>query len=198
MVIVVYPKLTALLQHGLMANFEQTFVAGGTYFFSVRLLDLQSDVLVRQVDLLRSSVRVCARRWPFAIDAAVILPSHLHMIWTLPAGDTDWAKRWRLIKSTFSRHLPALDDVPADRGFRSAHDVWQRGVQQHLIRDQQDFDLHMHQIHFAPVHAGLVRKPSDWQFCSLHARVVQRDQQPLRTTALVQSGQSPEAAVMSM
>lgn len=181
-----------------MTNFQQTFVTGGTYFFSLHLLDRQSDALVTHIDLLRSSMRLCLRRWPFVIDAAVILPSHLHMIWTLPAGDADYAKRWRLIKSTFSRHLRALDDVPAHPVRRSPHEVWQRGVQEHVIRDQQDFDLHMHKVYFAPVHAGLVLKPSDWKFCSLHARLVDRDPQLFKTTALAQSNQSPKAVAMTM
>ena len=33
----------------------------------------------------------------------VALPDHLHAVWTLPEGDTDFAIRWRLIKSGFSR-----------------------------------------------------------------------------------------------
>ena len=89
-----------------MTNYRRLFVPGGTYFFTVALADPSSTLLVEQVDLLRHAVRLCQKQRPFEINAAVILPSQLHMIWTLPSGDADFSARWRSIKSTFSRHVP--------------------------------------------------------------------------------------------
>ena len=79
-----------------MSHYTRLVVPGGTYFFTVRLQDRGSRLLTDQVDLLRSSVRLAQKRWPFVIAAAVVLPDHLHMIWTLPQNDPDFSKRWRI------------------------------------------------------------------------------------------------------
>lgn len=174
-----------------MSNYRRMHVPGGTYFFTVRLQDQRSDLLVSQIDLLRDATRLCRRRWPFEIEAAVVLPAKLHMIWTLPEGDADFSKRWRLIKSAFSRHAPAPLHIPQNHLKRGEKGIWQRRFWEHLIRDEDDLALHMHLIRSAPVHAGLVRRPSDWPYCSLH----QRRQSTLRTIAPVPSSPNPKAVV---
>lgn len=143
-------------------------VPGGTYFFTVRLQDQSSDLLISHIDVLRDATRLTRKRWPFAIDAAVILPNKLHMIWTLPEEDADFSKRWRMIKTAFSRNVPPPDYVPPSHSKRGEKGIWQRRFWEHLIRDDDDLALHMHLIRSAPIHAGLVRKPSDWPYCSLH------------------------------
>ena len=165
------------------------FVQGGTYFFTVRLQDARADLLVRHIDLLRDATRLCRKRWPFAIPAAVILPNQLHMIWTLPIGDADVSKRWRVIKSGFSRHVPAPAHLPASHARRGDKGIWQRGFWEHLISDQDDFDRHAHVIRSAPVQAGLVKRANDWPYSSLHHRL----RCGPRTTAPVPS--SPDQAV---
>ena len=169
------------------------FVPGGTYFFTVRLRDARADLLVRHIDILRDATRLCRKRWPFAIPAAVILPNQLHMIWGLPAEDADISKRWRLIKSGFSRHVPAPVDIPPSYARRGDKGIWQRGFWEHLIRDQEDFDRHAHVIRSAPVQAGLVRRASDWPYSSLHYRL----SRGARTIVQVPSSQGREAASMS-
>ena len=151
-----------------MSDYRRLRVSGGTYFFTVRLQDQRSDLLVSHIDLLRNATRLCRKRWPFAIDAAVILPSKLHMIWTLPDGDHDFSKRWRMIKSGFSRHAPPPSHIPDSHRRRGEKGIWQRRFWEHLIRDEDDLALHLHLIRSAPIHAGLVKKPSDWPFSSMH------------------------------
>lgn len=143
-----------------------------TSFFTVRLHDPRSRLLVDQVDVLRQSIRVCRKTMPFEITAAVILPSRLHMIWTLPQGEIDCASRWRVIKSTFSRHCPKPDDADLSPAMirRREKGIWQRSFWQHDIRDQRDYDLHEHLIIHAPVTEGLVSRPGDWALSSLHTR----------------------------
>ncbi len=162
-----------------MSNYRRLLVPGGTYFFTVRLQDQHTDLLVSQIDLLRDATRLCRKRWPFEIDAAVVLPNKLHMIWTLPEGDRDYSKRWRMIKSTFSRHVPAPDHISPSNFRRGGKGIWQRRFWEHLISDDDDYMLHMHLIRSAPIHAGLVRKPSDWPYASLHHR---KNVQSPRTT----------------
>lgn len=173
-----------------MAQYHRLDVPRGTYFFTLRLQDHRSDLLVSQIDLLRDAMRLCRKRWPFEIEAAVILPNKLHMIWTLPDGDADFSKRWRLIKSSFSRHAPAPAYISESHRKRGEKGIWQRRFWEHLIRDADDLALHMHLIRSAPIHAGLVKRPSDWPYSSLHYPKKQ-----LRTIAPVPSAPNPEAVV---
>lgn len=177
-----------------MANYIRRYVPGGTYFFTVRLQDPHADLLITQIDLLRSATRLCMKRWPFDIAGAVVLPNKLHMIWTLPPGDADFSKRWRLIKSTFSRHAPEPDHVTPSQRRRGEKGIWQRRFWEHLIRDRADFDLHMHLIASAPVHAGLVVRAGDWPYSSLQRRKMGLDPSPPRTIAQVPSDPDQKAA----
>ena len=86
-----------------MPNYRRNFVAGGTYFFTVALLERKRDLLVAEIVALRDAVRRVERLYPFDIVAWVVLPDHLHCIWTLPVGDADYPTRWRLIKLLFAK-----------------------------------------------------------------------------------------------
>ena len=145
---------------------------GGTYFFTLRVQGQHANLLVAQIDVLRQAVRVTRQRNPFEIRAAVILPTQLHMIWTLPSGDANFGIRWRTIKSVFSRHalVTQQPDLTPAMIRRREKGIWQRRFWDHQIRDQADFDLHEHLIIHAPVTAGLVKRPGDWAYSSLHTR----------------------------
>ena len=94
-----------------MTNYRRNFLPGGSYFFTVNLADRRRVLLTHHIDLLRAAFRQVRARHPFTIEAAVILPDHLHAIWTLPDGDADFATRWRPIKSGFSHGLPRRTDL---------------------------------------------------------------------------------------
>ncbi len=177
-----------------MLHRHNGFVPGHTYFFTQRLLNGRSDLLVRHIDVLRAATRLAQKRWPFEIAAACVLPNHLHMIWVLPDNDDDTAKRWRLIKSSFSRNVPAPDYIAPSAAKRGHKGIWQRGAWGHLIKDQDDFDRHAHVIRAAPVQAGLVKRPSEWPFCSLHHRL----RRGARTTGPVPSGPDQAADATSI
>src|ERR1700687_1279880 len=98
-----------------MTNYRRNFVPGGSFFFTVNLAERRSRLLTEHVGLLRAAFRDTRARHPFAIEAIVILPDHLHAVWTLPEGDADFALRWRLIKSAFSRGLPGGERISASR-----------------------------------------------------------------------------------
>jgi putative transposase len=102
-----------------MANYRRNFLPGGSYFFTVNLADRRRVLLTDHIDLLRSAFRQARARYPFTIEAAVVLPDHLHAIWTLPDGDADFATRWRLIKSGFSRALPSGEPISASRAAKA-------------------------------------------------------------------------------
>lgn len=154
-----------------MAQNDHPRVTGGTYYFAARLADPASRLLVDRIDLLRDCVRLSLARWRFVIRTACVLPSELHMIWTLPSGDADYPARWRLIKSAFSRHV-APPDAPGSEAHRRKGDkgIWQKGYREHLIRDANELRFFEDQCLMAPVRAGLVARADEWPYSSIHHR----------------------------
>ena len=149
-----------------MTAYRRNLVAGGTYFFTVNLADRRLSLLTGNIELLRAAFRYTRHRHPFTIDAIVILPNHLHALWTLPAGDSDFATRWRLIKTTFSRGLRPIERVSASRSSKGERGIWQRRFWEHTIRDDDDFARHVDYIHFNPVKHSYVQRVRDWPFSS--------------------------------
>jgi putative transposase len=142
-----------------MVNSGRRVLPGvGTYFFTVRLADPESDLLTRHNELLRLSTRMCQIRHPFDIGDAVALPDRLHVIWTLPPGDDNYAVRWQSIRSTFARHVPEQEVHERKMA------IWQRRVWDRPILTQADLAECRALINEAPVRAGLVRHAADWPY----------------------------------
>jgi len=149
-----------------MPNYRRNRVPGGCYFFTVNLLDRRSDLLVSEIDALRDAVREARRARPFHIDAWVVLPDHLHCLWTLPPGDADFPNRWRSIKASFSRRVAHPNYRRPSLVRKREAGVWQRRYWEHTIRDDADYAAHMDYIHFNPVKHGLAEHPAAWPFSS--------------------------------
>jgi putative transposase len=160
-----------------MTNYRRGNIAGASYFFTVNLADRRQSLLTDNIELLRAAFEYTRARHPFIIDAIVILPDHLHVIWTLPEGDSDFALRWRLIKSFFSRGLPHGESRSGSRQKKGERGIWQRRYWEHLIRDEADHVRHVDYIHINPVKHGLVPRVADWQHSSFH-RFVQAGMLP--------------------
>jgi putative transposase len=155
-----------------MPNYRRAVVPGATYFFTVNLLRRQSnDLLTRHIELLREVIRSVKHRHPFFIHAWVVLPDHMHCIWELPTGDSDFSTRWRLIKSDFSKVLPLVERRSATRMARGERGIWQRRFWEHLIRDERDFTAHMDYVHINPVKHGYVTRVADWPHSTFHGLV---------------------------
>jgi Transposase and inactivated derivatives len=153
-----------------MVRYRRNFVPGGTFFFTLALADRRSSLLVDHVGLLRAAFRSARERKPFAVDAIVILPDHLHAILTLPSGDSDFSGRWRSIKATFTRSIIATGaDIRCNH--RGEYLLWQRRFWEHTIRDDDDFERCASYVHFNPVKHRLVSTPNEWLFSSLHRYV---------------------------
>jgi putative transposase len=149
--------------------YRRSFAPGGAFFFTV-VTFRRRPYLAEQpaVDLLRQALRTVMQRHPFKIEAAVILPDHLHMIWRLPEGDSDYPTRWRLVKSYFSHRWEDQQDglSTASRQSKSECAVWQRRYWEHFIRDDADLERHVEYIHYNPVKHGLAKSPGEWQYSS--------------------------------
>jgi len=154
-----------------MVLYRRDRTPGATWFFTLNLANRQSSLLTEHISLLRSSFAHVMRQHPWRIDAIVILPEHLHAICTLPPGDADFAVRWRLIKSGFSRGLPPGESVSASRQGRGERGIWQRRYWEHRIRDDADFAHHVDYIHHNPRKHGHVAHVIDWPWSSFHRYV---------------------------
>lgn len=152
-----------------MPNYRRLWRPGGTYFFTVTLLERHgNDLLVRHIDALRQAVREVKRVHPFTIHGWVVLPDHLHCVIELPEGEHDFALRWRLIKMVFSKKVPKGEHVSASRAKRNERGLWQRRYWEHLIRDEADFTAHMDYVHINPLKHGLVTRVADWPYSTFH------------------------------
>jgi putative transposase len=151
-----------------MTSYRRNFIPGATYFFTVNLANRRLPLLIENVGELRHAFRYARLRHPFAIDAIVILPDHLHAVWTLPQGDADFATRWRLIKSAFSRRISADEQVTPSRAHKGERGIWQRRYWEHTVRDEQDYVRHVDYIHFNPVKHNHVEDVSQWPYSTFH------------------------------
>jgi putative transposase len=149
-----------------MVRYRRNLVPGGTYFFTVTLRDRRSSALVDCIAALRHAFRKARRLHPFDIDAIVVLPDHLHAVFTLPSGDANYPGRWRLIKAEFTRE--AAGATAAARNAKGEYDLWQRRFWEHTIRDERDFERHFDYIHYNPVKHGLVNEVRAWPYSSFH------------------------------
>ncbi len=160
-----------------MTEYRRYRVKGGTYFFTVNLEDRQQTLLTDRIAELREAFRQVQHHHPFTLDAVVILPDHLHSLWTLPEGDDDFSLRWRQIKSAFSRALESGERVSRSRKMKGERGVWQRRFWEHAIRDNADYTAHVDYIHYNPVKHGQVQQVFDWPYSSFH-RFVERGVYP--------------------
>lgn len=152
-----------------MPNYRRVWHPGGTYFFTVNLLQREGNsLLVREINLLREAVKRVRRRYPFTIHGWVVLPDHMHCVISLPEGEHDFALRWRLIKAWFSKSLPIRERRSAVRQRRGERGIWQRHYWEHRIRDETDFAAHMDYVHINPVKHGLVSAVADWPYSTFH------------------------------
>ena len=151
-----------------MTNYRRSNIAGASYFFTVNIADRSSRLLTEHIALLRSAFEYTQSRHPFMIDAIVVLPDHLHAIWTLPAGDSDFALRWRLIKTVFSRSLQRGEHRSTSRKDKGERGIWQRRYWEHLIRNEEDFARHADYIHINPVKHGCAKQVAEWPHSSFH------------------------------
>ncbi len=150
-------------------KYRRCYAPGHSYFFTVNLFNRQGALLTEHIDHLRAAIKLVKERHPFSIDAIVVLPDHLHTIWTLPTNDSRYPIRWKLIKSHFSRQISTMDESSTQsRINKQERAIWQRRYWEHLIRDEADFDTHLQYIHNNPIKHGYVSEATDWPYSSIH------------------------------
>lgn len=159
-----------------MSRYRRATAAGSSYFFTVvayRRQPILCDEAIRNA--LRAAIETVRTSRPFVIDAWVLLPDHLHCVWTLPDGDADFSTRWMKIKHAVS--LDCREDhrraelMTASKSRHRESTIWQRRFWEHQIRTENDFARHVDYIHFNPVKHGHAQYAIDWTFSTFHRYV---------------------------
>lgn len=153
-----------------MVQYRRSRVSGGTFFFTVNLRDRRSTLLAQHAQALRGIVREVRAQLSFVIDAMVVMPDHWHAVWTLPPGDDAYARRIRLIKARFTRHL-VKTGTPLAKDTRGDYDLWQKRFWEHTVRDERDFEAHVNYVHINPVKHEYVARAVDWPHSTIHRYV---------------------------
>jgi putative transposase len=156
-----------------MPNYRRFRPSGGTFFFTLKT-ENNAPIFSQkqQVEILSRVFREAKARWPFDVDAVVLLPDHLHAIWSLPAGDDAYSTRWAWLKKEFTRRYLATggaeEKTSQSRQRNRRRGVWQRRFWEHTIGDEDDFYAHFDYIHWNPVKHGYVNCPAEWPHSSFH------------------------------
>jgi len=161
-----------------MPEYRRIRVKGGSYFFTVVTFGRRPFLIDDQVrSALRQGIQEVRQSLPFSIDAWILLPDHLHAIWTLPENDDNFGSRWAVIKRAVSRqcgYLPGNDGPINESSARRGESyIWQRRFWDHLIRDDLDFQSHLDYLHWNPVKHGYVKRVIDWPYSTFHRLVNQ-------------------------
>lgn len=150
-----------------MPNYIRPRHSGACVFLTITLAQRGSSTLVERIEVLRQAVRATMETRPFRIDAWVILPDHMHCVWTLPEADADYSQRVQSIKARFSRQLP-MGPRRASHVARREKGIWQRRFWEHHIRDAADFENHIAYCWHNPLKHGYVDDIRDWPYSSWH------------------------------
>ncbi len=156
-----------------MPNYVRNYLAGGTYFFTVVTQD-RRPILTSSIarKLLHDAIAKELKVAPFELVAIVLLPAHLHAIWTLPHGDSDYSTRWRRIKERFTRSYMAAGGMEAtttlNRLAKQERAIWQPRFWEHTIRDEDDHERCFDYLHYNPVKHGMVDKVSEYSWSTFH------------------------------
>ncbi len=159
-----------------MSRYRRTNTPGGTYFFTVvtyRRREILTEPESRTI--LREVIKEVKQKYPFTVDAWILLPDHLHSIWTLPPGDIEYPKRWGMIKAGFSKQAKSLfhrqEWMNETKTRRRESTIWQRRYWEHQIRNEDDYRRYMDYLHYNPVKHRLVRRVIDWPYSTFHRYV---------------------------
>jgi len=155
-----------------MTNYRRIYTPGATWFFTINLAERNNNaLLIENIDQLRQAFRYVKQRRPFDINAAVVLPEHLHCVWTLPPNYSEYSIRWNLLKAHFSRSIHKGEHVSVSRISKRERGIWQRRFWAHLITNERDFNQHIDYVHWNPVKHGWAKQAADWPYSSFHRYV---------------------------
>ncbi len=164
-----------------MSNYRRANTKGAIYFFTVVTYRRQTFLCNENIrNALRNGIQNTQTTHPFIIDSWVLLPDHLHCIWTLPSDDANFGLRWAMIKRFVTKRcgpdLRREDWMNKSKRRRKESTIWQRRFWEHQTRDERDYEIHMDYLHYNPVKHGYVKSVIEWPYSTFHRYVLQGSQ----------------------
>jgi putative transposase len=159
-----------------MPNYHRFRVEGGTYFFTVVTYNRNPILTSKPARQILHEVWVQTQHaYSFETIAVCLLPDHIHTLWKLPDGDSNYSMRWNMIKGCFTRcyqkQIGSDEKINPSRVKRREAAIWHRRFWEHTIDSEEDFENHLDYIHFNPIKHGYVKQASDWEWSSFHRYV---------------------------
>ncbi|MCP3878296.1 MAG: transposase [Sulfitobacter sp.] len=156
-----------------MPRYRRQNAQGSTWFFTIVTYKRRAFLCGDEVcTALRCSIKKVQTKYPFKIEAWVLLPDHFHCIWTLPDQDSNFQLRISLMKRYVTQscagflHQESLN-TPSRRK-RKESTIWQRRFWEHQIQSEKDLKTHMDYIHYNPVKHELCQSPIEWPYSTIH------------------------------
>ncbi len=149
-----------------MSNYKRYFSTSNPVFITFVTYN-RSDILIKNIDILRNSFKFTKQKFNFDIIAITILNNHCHMIISTD-NQENISKIVRNIKFNFSVNVPAkycnknLSKSALKRGEKG---IWQRRYYNHIIRNEQDLFRHIDYIHYNSMKHHNI-SPKNWQYSS--------------------------------
>ena len=156
-----------------MPDYRRDKTPGATWFFTVVSYQRRTFLCDEPVRVaLRNAIIRVRKKYPFEINAWVLMPDHFHCIWTLPSGDHNYSLRMSLLKRSVTLKCKSLvsrpDEASPSRTRHREATVWQKRFWAHRIRDEKDLERHLDYIHYNPVKHGHCLAPDAWPYSTLH------------------------------
>jgi putative transposase len=156
-----------------MRRYIRNYAPGGIYFFTVVTYD-RRPILTEGVNrsLLHAAVSEVRHQHPFTVIAIILLPDHLHTVWSLPPGDCDFSIRLKKVKELFTKRYLVAGGQEGQRTpsqkHRGQRGVWQPRFWEHTVRDEADLAHCVDYVHWNPVKHGLVAQVRDYPWSTFH------------------------------
>ncbi len=159
-----------------MPDYRRWYEPGGTYFFTA-VAHVRRPIFCGDMarGCLHDGIEIVRKKWPFKLVAIVLLPDHIHTVWTLPPGDARYPTRWQRLKEEFTRAYLGRGgaEVPPSlsRLLQGERGVWQRRYWEHTVSDEEDLKRCVDYVHWNPKKHGYVDNVRDWPWSSFHRYV---------------------------
>ena len=149
-----------------MTAYRRLLLPGATYFFTVRLEQRGATTLTDHIDVLRYAYAKAVQDFPVTCHAMVVLPDHIHAVWTEPEGAVWYSERWRRIKARFTHAVATPEPLRPSLVAKRERGIWQRRFYEHAIRTEDEFRRAVAHCHSNPVRHGLVTEADLWPYSS--------------------------------
>jgi putative transposase len=125
----------------IMPDYRRWHVPGGTFFFTVVTCNRRRFLTEERArNSLRRAIETVRMTMPFEITAMVLMPDHLHAVWSLPIGDDSYPLRWKRIKELSTNYYLGAGGSEApptrSRQRQGERGIWQRRYWEHTIEEE--------------------------------------------------------------